>query len=162
MIIRLLMKLKSRKPANLDLASAPDLQWGKEGIMKRRWDWLSDLLGVGMPMMLGISGPLPGPQASPKKLSGPLAQQQLIKASAALDSAEQALAKKQWAQAKEALIEADQLIERVQTNTLRFTEISDRKRRLWMRLDEEQNRQRGQPSAYEKAIGTLRRIMRPK
>lgn len=108
--------------------------------MKLRWDWLSDLLSAGMPMMLGMSGSLPGSPGGPKKLSGPAAQKQLMDASAALDKAEQALAGKQWAQARRALEKADSLIEDVQPNTQRFIKLRDRTRRLWVQLEEKQDR----------------------
>jgi ABC-type transporter Mla subunit MlaD len=108
--------------------------------MKLRWDWLSDLLNAGMPMMLGMSGSLPGPPSGSKKLSGPAAQKQLIDASTVLDTAEQALAGKQWAQARRALKKANSLIEGVQPNTPRFIKLRDRTRRLWVQLEEKQDR----------------------
>jgi len=100
--------------------------------MKRRRSWFLDLLALGVPTMLSMSGRLPGTSGGKNTERSDRSSAKLLKAiNKALSKAERALSAGRLKKVETALREADSLSERIDPDTSGFKKMNSKKTNLW-------------------------------
>jgi len=99
--------------------------------MKKIINWLVNSLSLTFSSMLMFSSPLPGTADSISAKFDPPQKSYLQQLESALDTAELNIIKNNRIKAESHLREADSLAEQIQSHSLEFTSLSQRKTELW-------------------------------